>query len=92
MKDLRKQARGRGCQVRLAEVCNHNSETVVLAHIRLNGISGFGLKSPDILGAWACSSCHSYIDSHHDDATNAAFAEGVYRTLNILWREGVLRT
>lgn len=92
MTDLRKKARGRGCQVRLPEVCNHNSETVVLAHVRLSGISGYGLKSPDILGAWACSNCHAYADSHHDDATNAAFAEGVYRTLNILWREGVLRT
>jgi len=41
--------------VRIPEVCNHNSETTVLAHYRLAGVSGIGMKSPDILGAWACS-------------------------------------
>lgn len=89
--NLRKLARDRECQVRLPGICNGDPATTVLAHVRQIGISGFGIKSPDILGAWACSSCHMYADSHHDDATNAAFAAGVYRTLNILWREGVLR-
>lgn len=92
MTDLRKQARGRDCQVRLHQVCNFNVETTVLAHVRQIGISGFGIKCPDILGAWACSACHAYCDSHHDAETSAAFAEGVYRTINMLWREGVIRT
>ena len=35
MADLRKAARGRECQVRIPGVCNGNSETSVLAHIRL---------------------------------------------------------
>ena len=87
MTNLRKEARGRGCQIRL-DCCNHNSETVVLAHIRLSGISGMGLKAPDVLGSWACSSCHTYVDTHHDAATQAAFAEGVYRTINQLVKEG----
>lgn len=91
MTNLRKQARGRECQVRLS-CCNGNPETTVLAHVRLIGISGYGLKSPDLLGAWSCSSCHAYADSHHDAQTSADFAAGVYRTLNILWNEGVLRT
>jgi hypothetical protein len=89
--NLRKEARGRGCQVRLPGICNHNSETVVLAHVRLIGISGFGTKSPDILGTWACSACHAYADSHHDDETNAAFANGVYRTIAQLVRESVIK-
>lgn len=91
MTNLRKEARGRGCMVRLPEVCNHNSETVVLAHVRLIGISGFGTKAPDLLGTWACSACHAYADSHHDDETNAAFAEGVYRTLAQLIREEIVK-
>lgn len=49
--NLRKQARGRGCQVRIPHVCNFNSETTVLAHYRLAGISGMGMKSPDAIGA-----------------------------------------
>ena len=60
--NLRKEARGRACTVRLEGICNHNSETVVLAHIRMLGLSGMGLKADDLLGAWACSACHDAID------------------------------
>jgi hypothetical protein len=91
MTNLREEARGRDCTVRLPHICNGNSETVVLAHVRKIGISGFGLKSPDILGAWACSACHTYVDSHHDDATQVAFYEGVFRTQHELQRLGVLK-
>lgn len=38
MANLRKEARGRECQVRLVGVCNHNPETVVLAHYRMAGL------------------------------------------------------
>jgi hypothetical protein len=79
--NLRKRARGKECQVRLVGVCNFNPETTVLAHVRLIGISGMGMKVPfDLLGSWACSACHAYVDSHHDDATQVAFYEGVFRT------------
>lgn len=88
--NLRKEARGRACQVRL-HVCNANSETVVLAHVRLPGISGMGHKAPDLLGAWCCSSCHEYADTHHDDATQRAFYEGVLRTQAQLLREGAVK-
>lgn len=89
--NLRKQARGRGCQVRIPHVCNFNSETTVLAHYRLAGISGMGMKSPDAIGAWACSACHSYVDTRHDAETKLALAEGVFRTLAQLIREGVVK-
>jgi hypothetical protein len=42
--NLRKAARGRGCMIRLPGICNHNSETTVLAHVRLAGVSGMGIK------------------------------------------------
>jgi hypothetical protein len=81
--------------VRIPEVCNHNSETVVLAHYRLAGVSGIGMKSPDILGAWACSSCHDAIDrrAHTDldrDYVRLLHLEGMARTLAQLNREGLL--
>jgi hypothetical protein len=85
--NLRKEARGRDCQVRLP-VCNGNPETVVLAHVRQIGVSGMGTKAPDILGAWACSACHAYVDRYSNDATRADFADAVYRTIYILWKEG----
>ena len=95
MTKLRKEAKGRGCMVRIPEVCNHNSETVVLAHYRLAGVSGIGMKSPDILGAWACSACHDAIDrrAHTDldrDYVRLLHLEGMVRTLAQLDREGLL--
>jgi len=93
--NLRKEARGRGCMVRIPDVCNHNSETVVLCHYRLAGVSGIGMKSPDILGAWACSACHDAIDrrAHTDldrDYVRLLHLEGMARTLAQLNREGLL--
>ena len=92
---LRKEAKGRGCMVRIPDVCNHNSETVVLAHYRLAGVSGIGIKSPDVLGAWACSSCHDAIDrrAHTDldrDYVRLLHLEGMARTLAQLNREGLI--
>lgn len=89
--NLRKLARGEDCQVRLVGICNGNPETTVLAHFRLAGISGLGIKSADVFGAWCCSSCHSFVDTHKDDATARSFLEGVIRTQHALTRKGVLK-
>ncbi len=90
MTKLRKLARGRDCQIRLPGVCNFNPETTVLAHYRMAGVSGMGMKAPDVCAAWACSACHSYVDSHRDDATARSFLEGVIRTQYALVKEGAL--
>ena len=89
--NYREQSRGRNCMVRLPGVCNFDAATTVLAHYRLVGLSGMGQKSPDQCGAWACSNCHTYVDTHRDDATARAFLEGVLRTQYHLIREGPLR-
>lgn len=93
--NLRKEAKGRGCMVRIPGVCTHNSETVVLAHVRLTGVSGMGMKAPDILGAWACSSCHDAVDrrSHTDlerDYVRLMHLEGMARTIAQLEKEGLI--
>lgn len=93
---LRKEARGRGCTVRIPGVCNFNSETVVLAHIRVAGVSGMGLKSPDLLGAWACSNCHDEIDGRTHtsglsrDELRLAHYDGIARTIMQLHKEGLI--
>ena len=89
--NLRKLARGRECQIRLPGVCNGNPETTVLAHYRMAGLSGMGMKSPDLCGAWACSSCHAMVDSSHDPDVVIAFLQGVLRTQAALIREGVVK-
>jgi hypothetical protein len=53
------------------------------------------MKSPDILGAWACSACHDAIDrrAHTDldrDYVRLLHLEGMARTLAQLNREGLL--
>jgi hypothetical protein len=93
--NLRKQAKGRDCTVRLPSICNHNSETVVLAHIRMPNISGMGLKADDLLGAWACSACHDTIDrrAHTDlerDYVRLAHLEGMARTIAQLRAEDIV--
>lgn len=93
---LRKEAKGRGCMVRLPGICNFNSETVVLAHIRLAGVSGMGMKSPDLIGAWACNACHDEIDgrTHKSglsrDELRLAHFEGMARTIAQLDKEGLV--
>ena len=90
--NLRNEARGRGCMVRLPGVCNHNSETVVLAHVRLIGVSGMGIKADDLLGAWACSACHDVIDRRARTdmdlkEVRLAHLEGMVRTIAQLRKE-----
>ena len=92
---LTKAARGRDCQVRLPGICCGDSETVVLAHYRMAGICGTSIKPPDLIGAWACRTCHDEIDrrTRTMDAETARFfhLEGMVRTLDILMREGVIK-
>lgn len=92
MSKLTKEARERECQVRIVGICNHDPATTVLAHYRLAGTCGMGIKPHDLLGAWACSSCHDEIDrrTRRIDPNEAALAhlEGVIRTQAILLKEG----
>lgn len=92
----RRAARGRECMVRLPG-CDGGGETTVMAHYRMAGYCGMGLKPDDIgFGAFACHSCHSVVDgrSHIDgfdrDEIRLAHAEGVMRTFDALRREGLL--
>ena len=94
--NLRKEAKGRGCMVRIFGICNHNSETVVLAHIRIAGVSGMGMKSPDLIGAWACSACHDELDGRTRksgltrDELRLAHYDGMARTITQLEKEGLI--
>ena len=85
MTPARKAANGKPCMVRLPG-CDGGGETTVLAHYRLAGTCGTGIKPPDVLGAWACASCHDRIDGRVNTGLpraelRLAHAEGVFRTL-----------
>jgi hypothetical protein len=85
MGNLRKEAIDRECQIRL-EGCQ--TSPTCLCHYRLTGISGMGLKPPDQIGAWGCSHCHGIVDTSKDPQVQLDFAHGVFRTQNILIKEG----
>ena len=82
MTNLRKDARGRECEVRVPFSCNGDPETTVLAH--LNG-GGMGAKTDDIEGAFCCSSCHDVIDGRTK-------TEHSYEQLRLFLMEGAMRT
>ena len=90
--NLRGEAKGRICMVRLPGTCVSGTDTTVLAHVRLAGITGVGVKSPDLLGAWACAACHLVTEREKgDDWVQRCFLEGVMRTQNVLIAEGKLK-
>ena len=96
MTDLRKAAKGRECMIRIPDVCCGDPATTVLCHFRMAGISGMGLKSSDVLGAWGCFQCHSAVDrrAHMDldfDFVRLCHLEGMVRTQAKLIEEGALK-
>lgn len=97
MTNLRKEARGRECQIRIPSVYNGDPATTVLAH--LNG-GGMGMKRPDTSAAWACSECHDAVDGRRNierefgytsDDVDGMFLEGVIRTQEQLIAEGKIK-
>jgi hypothetical protein len=96
--NLRKQAKGRNCQIRLYG-CNHDPSTTVLCHLNSKLLfgAGMGMKVDDIFGAWGCSHCHALVDGRLSDMHSQSyvtldervlgFYEGVFRTQKILLDE-----
>lgn len=90
-----KAARGRDCQVRLTG-CPNDTQTTVLAHYRLAGTCGTGMKPNNVQGAWCCDYCHSRVDGRvksdlSREELRLYHAEGVMRTINALISEGILK-
>lgn len=56
-RNLRQAAKGQTCTV-----CGRDSETVVLAHLRVGLNGGMGIKPPDHHAVYACADCHRYMD------------------------------
>lgn len=90
MTDLRREAIGRQCQIRL-DGCL--SEPCCLCHWRQSGISGMGLKAYDQIGAWGRASCHDKVDQSErgNVETQLDFARAVFRTQAILIKEGKIQ-
>lgn len=94
MIDLRQYAKGKPCLVRVPGWCNNEPETIVLAHYRMAGYSGMGLKNEDLLAAFACSDCHDLCDGRRPGLSRSQrqlfLAEGVMRTQAYLLERGII--
>lgn len=98
MSKIRQSAKGEECQIRIPGVCNGNPETTVWAHANGSAAGkGIGMKSPDILGAYACSFCHDAYDrrgtklgGHPRQAIELMFWQGHARSVRILLDKGIL--
>ena len=95
MSKLRRAAQGKPCMVRLPSICNHNPDTVVLAHIRRGGVAGIGQKPNDLIACYACDACHSEIDRRTRHMTTTELEgyilDGLCRTLDAVVREGLVK-
>lgn len=61
----RKNARGKQCALRLP-CCRWDTETTVLAHLRMFGAAGMAEKPDDWFAVFACRHCHDALDGRSD--------------------------
>lgn len=92
---IRASARGMPCMMRLPG-CDGGGETTVLAHYRMVGYCGTGIKPDDfVFGAFACANCHDIADARRradgmtKEEIRLAHAEAVFRTQSYLIEKGV---
>lgn len=84
---LRDNARGKPCTLRLPG-CLGDTSTTVFAHYRRFGWGGTAQKPNDLLGCFACHSCHAAQESHHPDCTDADLLRAMGETLMIQLQDG----
>lgn len=82
--------------IRVPGFCRGDTESTVLCHVRMIGISGMGLKAPDVLGAHGCAECHAVVDGQRKseytkDQRRLMLLEGMVRTQYWLISEGYLK-
>ena len=98
MSRVRESARGEQCLVRIPGWCNADPATVVWIHANGSAAGkGIGMKSHDLLGAYACSNCHDIVDRRRPtpqgmtrEEVELCFHEGHQRSLLRLIEKGIV--
>jgi len=88
---LRASARGQTCTLQIAEYCNHDATTTVLAHLP-SDVKGMGNKGDDYHAVFACSSCHECLDQRMLSRDHLAWycLRGLQRTIKFWIDNGYL--
>lgn len=84
--NLRKAAAGEPCEIRVPGECRRDDAYTVLCHVRIVGISGAGLKAPDVIAALGCDRCHDICDGRVPTLTYT------YEQRRLMLLEGMART
>jgi Fe-S oxidoreductase len=87
-KKIMKSAKGEDCTLRLVGICNFNPETTVAAHVGVR--RGMAIKCGDNMVVYACSSCHSAIDSAGRDQYASDKLRAIEETQEKLIEKGLL--
>ncbi len=87
-KKILKSAKGEDCTLRLVGICNFNPETTVAAHVGVR--RGMAIKCGDNMVVYACSSCHSAIDSAGRDQYASDKLRAIEETQEKLIEKGLL--
>lgn len=92
-KKIRNAAKGEQCTIQFLGICNNNPETTVLAHIHDEQF-GMAQKADDTSACFACSSCHSALDTHQHGLSEAdlfkTLLRALQRTVRRLVQNGVM--
>jgi len=92
---IRDSAKVAPCLLRVPQVCRSRYDTTVHAHIRAAGAGGTSLKPNDLIACRACFECHEWLDERAGtglwhDIRDTIILHGLIRTLDALWREGLI--
>ena len=87
---LRDSAKGEQCTLNVAGVCNYNSETTVLCHIKTEGGQMAG-KPADYSACFGCSDCHDFIDrrAHQKSPEHKFYDFYTQRALVRTWKHWI---
>jgi hypothetical protein len=87
-------ARGQPCMIQVPGVCCGNTETTVLAHSNEGALGkGMAMKADDAIGsAWACFTCHSWVDHGQASAESKKAAMAAAFERQILELERIAAT
>lgn len=88
-KKLRNAAKGMPCTIGFTNICNHDPETTILAHIH-DAQFGMGMKADDTSAIWSCSACHSALDLHTHGLDDATLFKTLLRALQRTIRQLVI--
>lgn len=80
---MRRAAMQAECSLKIPGVCEHGTESVIGAHLRLPWLSGAAQKPDDLFLMDACASCHAIQEAFHGDPDAPLGWDDVLRGLTI---------